>query len=40
LKKLFRKSNRIDKKIYDMKQIEGYLDKVEGIKRDKQGLYL
>ena len=36
MKRLFRKSNRIDKKIYDLKQIEQYLDKIEGIKRDYQ----
>ena len=33
--KFFNKSNR-DKKIYDLKQVENYLDKVEGIKRDFQ----
>lgn len=36
MKGLFRKSNKIDKKIYDLKQIEQYLDKIEGIKRDYQ----
>ena len=34
MKGLFRKSNIIDKKIYDLKQVEEYLDKIEGIKRD------
>lgn len=34
MKGLFKKSDRIDKKIYDLKQVQEYLDKVEGIKRD------
>ncbi|GEM_PF-1156076 len=36
MKGLFKKLDRIDKKIYDLKQVEQYLDKVEGIKRDYQ----
>lgn len=36
MRNLFKKSNRIDKKIYDLKQVEQYLDKIEGIKRDYQ----
>ncbi len=36
MKGLFKKLDRIDKKIYDLKQVEQYLDKIEGIKRDYQ----
>ena len=35
----FKKSEKIDKKIYDLKQVEEYLDKTENIKRDKQDFY-
>ena len=37
---LFKNSDRIDKKIYDIKQIKEYLDKVEGIKRNCQNSYM
>lgn len=40
MEKLFNKSDRIDKKIYDLKQVERYLDKTENIKRDNQKFYL
>lgn len=36
MKNLFKKSDRLDKKIYDLKQVESYLDKIENIKRDYQ----
>ena len=35
----FKKSEKIDKKIYYLKQVEQYLDKTENIKRDKQDFY-
>ncbi|QSX05105.1 hypothetical protein JYG23_10460 [Sedimentibacter sp. zth1] len=34
MKKLFKKLNRVDKKVYDIKQVEEYLEKIEGIKRN------
>ena len=40
MKNLFKKSDKIDKKIYDLKQIEEYLDKIESIKRDYQSGYM
>lgn len=40
MKNLFKNSDRIDKKIYDLKQIKEYLDKVESIKRDYQNSYM
>ncbi len=40
MKSLFKKSDKIDKRIYDLKQIEEHLDKVESIKRDYQSGYI
>lgn len=40
MKNLFKNSDRIDKKIYDLKQIQEYLDKIESIKRDYQNSYM
>ena len=40
MKNLFKKSNRIDRKIHDLKQMGEYLDKVEGIKRDFLASYM
>lgn len=40
MKNLFKKSDRLDKKIYDLKQVESYLDKIENIKRDYQAPYM
>lgn len=39
MKNFFKKSNRIDVKIYDLKQMEEFLDKMESIKRDCQNSY-
>ncbi len=36
MKNIFKKSDRLDMKIYDLKQVESYLDKIENIKRDYQ----
>lgn len=40
MRNLFKKSDKIDKRIYDLKQIEEHLDKVESIKRDCQSGYI
>lgn len=40
MKNLFKNSDRIDKKIYDLKQVKEYLDKIESIKRDCQNSYM
>lgn len=36
MKELFKMSNRIDKKIHDIKQSEDYFNKIEGIKKDNK----